>query len=195
MFKSRLFLSTGFLLLGLGLILGLWIYLPLAAQEIKYDLKPVPVVSKEKEVTPPDPDFSIYIPKIDALAPVVPDVDPYDSNIYQRSLTNGVAQAKGSAYPGTPGRVFMFAHSAGNPLAASRYNAVFYLISKLVKGDKIFVWYKNVRYSYQVTDKKTVDASAVSYLSKNSDKPSLVLMTCWPAGTTLKRLLVFAEPE
>jgi sortase A len=197
---SNFFFIFGSLFLFLGLILAAKIYVPLLFQEIRYDLtQSLPVTTtavseSPKEVAPPDPNFSIWIPKISALAPVVPDVDPYDSKIYQQRLTKGVAHAKGSAYPGTSGSTFLFAHSAGNPLEASQFNAVFYLLSKLQPGDEIFLWYFGAKYSYRVTEKRLVSPSAVDYLS-GSDSSSLILMTCWPPGTTLKRYLVFAESQ
>jgi LPXTG-site transpeptidase (sortase) family protein len=141
---------------------------------------------------PVDENFSIVIPKIQANAKVIADVDSQNSAVYQRALTEGVAQAKGSAKPGEEGNIFIFAHSS-NLIDANKYNAVFYLLSKLEKGDDIYLFYKQQKFSYQVAEKITVDATDASYLNNNSPEKQLTLMTCWPPGTTLKRLIIIAK--
>lgn len=140
------------------------------------------------------PSFGIVIPKIRANARVMPEVDPENERAYQVALTKGVAHAKGTALPGEKGNVFIFAHSAGNFYDANRYNAIFYLLSKIEKDDDIYLFYKKDKYQYKVREKKIVDASAVQYLKGTESKSTVTLMTCWPPGTTFKRLLVVAEP-
>lgn len=61
------------------------------------------------------------------------------------------------------------------------------------KGDEILLYYNKEKFKYQVTDKKIVDASEVKYLTGTGDKKTITLMTCWPPGTTLKRLIVIGE--
>ena len=113
--------------------------------------------------------------------------------MYQRALTKGVAHANGTSYPGESGNVFIFAHSGVDFYEATRYNAQFYLLSKLVTGDTIYLFYKKQKYVYRVTEKKVVSPEDVTYLTEDSQKKTLSLMTCTPAGTTLKRLLVIAD--
>jgi Sortase (surface protein transpeptidase) len=54
------------------------------------------------------------------------------------------------------------------------------------------IFYKGQRFVYKVIGKKIVDPKQVEYLTRKSNKEFLTLQTCWPPGTTLKRLLVFA---
>jgi len=54
------------------------------------------------------------------------------------------------------------------------------------------IFYKGQRFVYKVIDKKIVDPEQVEYLTRKTNKEFLTLQTCWPPGTTLKRLLVFA---
>jgi len=143
-------------------------------------------------LTPIDQDFSLIIPKLAANAKVIPNVDPQNAREYQQKLTQGVAHAKGSALPGQSGNVFIFAHSAGNFYEANRYNAIFYLLSKLEANDPIYLFFQNQKYDYQVVSRKIVNPQEVSYLEKQSDSHTLTLMTCWPPGTTLKRLIISA---
>jgi sortase A len=152
------------------------------------NLKPVEVM------VPQDPEFSIIIPKIGANSRVIANVDPGDEKAYLASLKVGVAHAQGTAFPGENGHIFMFAHSADNIFDIGTYNAVFYLLYKLEKDDEIDVFYKNTRYVYKVIGTQVVDPSEVEYLTRKTDSEFLTLQTCYPPGTTLKRLLVFAVP-
>lgn len=144
-------------------------------------------------IKPIDPAFDVIIPKIGANARVVPDVDPGKEEEYLEALKHGVAHAKGTVYPGEIGTTFLFAHSVGNFWEVSRWNAVFYLLRELQPGDEVDVFYKDKRYIYTVYDQKIVEPTDVGYLNIQSNFPQLTLQTCWPPGTTLKRLLVFAR--
>ena len=140
-----------------------------------------------------DPLFSIVIPKIGANSKVIADVDPYDPKIYQVELTKGVAHAKGTAYPGEIGNSFYFAHSSDNFYNANRYNSVFYLLNKMEIGDVFYLVYKNEIYRYGVIEKSVVKPDAVEYIKKENDEKLATLMTCWPAGTTINRLVVVGK--
>ena len=150
--------------------------------------KPTP-----ETIVPVDREFGIVIPKINANVKVIPDVDAGNYTEYMAALKQGVAHAKGTVYPGMVGNSFLFAHSVGNFWEVNRYNAVFYLLKELDNGDLIVMFWHGKRYDYIVTDKKTVDPTEVGYLNSISNYPMLTLQTCWPPGTTLKRLLVFAK--
>lgn len=144
-------------------------------------------------LVPQDPNFSVVIPKIGANARVIANVDPSNEKIYLEVLKNGVAHAEGTAFPGEGGHIFLFAHSTDYFWNVSSYNAVFYLLYKLEKGDEVNLFYQGHRFVYQVIEKKVVDPDQVEYLTRKTNKEFLTLQTCWPPGTTLKRLLVFAK--
>lgn len=149
---------------------------------------------KEVEfLVPQDPNFSIVIPKIGANARILSNVDAADNKVYLDALNKGVAHALGSKFPGEQGHIFLFAHSTDYFWNVGSYNAVFYLLSKLDKSDEVDLFYKGQRYVYKVTGKTIVNSSQVEYLTRKSNKEFLTLQTCWPSGTTLKRLLVFAS--
>ena len=152
--------------------------------------------NNEKVLVPPDANFSIVIPKIGAASKVTPNVDPSDKEIYLRVLVDSIAHAKGTAYPGTNGTTYLFAHSADNFWDIGRYNAVFYLLKDLNPGDEVFVFYTGKRFNYEVYDKKIVDATDVKYIDPAIGLGEvLILQTCWPPGTDWKRTLVFAKPK
>lgn len=201
---------AGIALVAMSVLLFLAIFYPVLKEEVKYQIfsagDNIKVESQKDSdgtritqtqtdtIIPVDEEFGIAIPKISANAKVIPEVDSQDPAIYQRALTQGVAHAKGTAYPGEGGNIFIFAHSSADFWEASRYNAVFYLISKLEKGDEVDIFFKHQKYLYIVKDKKTVNSDDVKYLDRESGN-QLALMTCWPPGTTLKRLLVIARPS
>lgn len=146
-------------------------------------------------IEPVSRDFGIVITRIGANSNVISDVDPSDDEKYLAALKTGVAHAQGTVHPGEKGNSVLFAHSVGNFWEVNQWNAVFYLLRELEPGDKVDVFYKGKRYVYEVYDKKIVDPSEVEYLSPEADFAKLTLQTCWPPGTTLKRLLVFAKLE
>lgn len=151
--------------------------------------------SKEQILTPIDPEFSILIPKLGANAKVFPNVDPNDENAYLPVLKHGVAHARGSVFPGLSGTTYLFAHSADNWWDVGQYNAVFYTLNNLSEGDEINVFFEGIRYRYHVSQTIISDPQDITYITSEQSGPSrLVLQTCWPPGTTLKRLYVIAEP-
>jgi sortase A len=148
----------------------------------------------EQIIKPVDTQFSIVIPKIGASAKVFPNVDSSDKNDFLPILRQGVAHAQGTVFPGIPGNIYLFAHSTDNFWDVGRYNAIFYLIKDLSPGDEIVIFYQNVRYNYIVDHSEIVDADDVSRITEaKTGKEELVLQTCWPPGTTWKRLLVIAK--
>lgn len=182
----------GVLLVSVSLIILFATYFPLARNEVEYQVSKVQGY-KTKEIEPLYPDFGIVIPKINVNAKVVRDVDPYDPNIYQKMLTQGVAHAKGSALPGEEGNIFIFSHSSENFYQALQYNSIFYLLPKLDIGDDIKIYYQNHEFDYKVCQKKIVDPSDIQYLTNSVDSRTLTLMTCYPPGTDFKRYIIVAQ--
>ncbi|MCX7881529.1 MAG: sortase [Patescibacteria group bacterium] len=192
---KKLFIITGFIFLLTGFLIFFLTFYPVIKQEVKYQIT-IKKLSKDriKEIKPVDQEFGIVIPKIQANAKVIANVDPFNEKIYQQALTKGVAHAKGTALPDVIGNTFIFSHSSVDWYTANRYNSVFYLLNKLEKDDEIYLYYQKQKYHYQVTEKKIVDASEMSYLKGDDNRvKTLTLMTCWPPGTNLKRLIVIAR--
>lgn len=151
---------------------------------------------KQQVLIPKDTLFSIVIPKIGATAKIFPNINPANQNEFLPILQKGIAHAKGTVFPGMNGNIYLFAHSTDNFWDVGRYNAVFYLLKDLKPGDDIIVFYQNFRYNYIVTDSKIVDPNDVSFITKAQEgSERLVLQTCWPPGTTWKRLIVLASPK
>jgi LPXTG-site transpeptidase (sortase) family protein len=187
-----LFLATGILLVALGLSAGAWTWYPVVQGELTYQ-QGVKTQDPNLEMTPVDDQFGIVIPKIGANEKVIENTNPWNEAEYNQALELGVAHARGSATPDMSDHVFLFAHSSVDAWLSTRYNPVFYLVGKLDIGDEIRVYYKGNVYPYQVSEKKLVSAKQVDVLGRGENK--LSLMTCWPPGTDLRRLIVTAVPQ
>jgi sortase A len=152
--------------------------------------------SREEILYPQDPAFSVVIPKIGANEKIVANVDPDNEKEYLNVLLHNIAHAKGTAFPGVNGTTYLFAHSTDDFWNVGRYNAVFYLLNKMEKGDEVVLFFNNKRYNYIVSDKKIVDPDDTHFVAANLGQgEQVILQTCWPPGTAWKRLLIFANPK
>ncbi|OGE32941.1 hypothetical protein A3C59_02015 [Candidatus Daviesbacteria bacterium RIFCSPHIGHO2_02_FULL_36_13] len=145
------------------------------------------------QIVPVSTEFGIVIEKINANARVIPAVNPGNEKEYSLALQEGVAEALGSTPPGQPGNLYIFSHSTDAPWNIVRYNAIFYLLRELEKGDRIVIFYANKRFDYVVFEKLVASPTDVSYLKNRYDIPVLTLQTCDPPGTLLNRLIVRAR--
>lgn len=152
--------------------------------------------AQDRLLTPIDTSFGIVIPKIGANTKVFPNIEPDNEKAFLPVLQSGVAHAKGSVFPGLLGTTYIFAHSTDSWWNVGRYNAVFYLLKELKTGDDVVVFFEDRRYNYQVKESYIANASDVTRLTQSqTSQEQLVLQTCWPPGTTWKRLFVVAEPK
>lgn len=194
---ARFYTYFGFIVTAISTLVLILTFWPVLKVEFGYVAKQagnqLSITKQEGDIAPVDPDFGIVIPKLGANARIIPNVDAYTESVYQRALSKGVAHARGTVYPGDVGNVFLFAHSSVDFYEALRFNSVFYLISKLEKGDEVILYHNSQKYIYTVTEKRLVASTAVEYLSRETQNKLLTMMTCWPPGTTLKRLIVRAE--
>lgn len=145
-------------------------------------------------LVPKDPNFDLIVEKIGANAVIVPNVDASNKDIYTEALRRGVAHALGTSFPGQPGVTYLFAHSTDTLFNVPRYNAIFYLLWDMKPQDKIVIFFEGKRYDYIVTETKITEPTDVSYFTMKTQEQILVLQTCYPPGTTWKRMLVVARP-
>lgn len=143
---------------------------------------------------PVNPQFSLVIPKIGLNSEIFANVSLAEKEDYDAFLKKGVAHASGSYFPGQNGTVYLFGHSTDYVWNLPQFQAVFYLLKELQEGDRINLFYQGKRYIYEVADKKLVSPTDLSYLKPKSGEEEVILQTCWPPGTTWKRLLVFGRP-
>ena len=163
-------------------------------EQVKIDKFATIIKRSQAAVLGLDPYFSIFIPKIDAKAKVISNVDPGNAANYLNALSEGVAHAQGTYFPGQGKTIYLFSHSTDSPINIAQYNAVFYLLRKLEKGDKIIVFFLGDEHDYVVTDKFTTKANDTDWLTDDGSGERLILQTCDPPGTSWNRLLVIARP-
>lgn len=154
-------------------------------------------ISLSLEITPYED--RILIPKIGKNIPLI-NVEHFDATnseewhkIFMKELEKWIIKYPWSADPGTEWNSFIFWHSSNYPWAKGDYNDVFALLNTLELWDEIIVFFKQRKYVYAVREKKVVKPGHVSSLWDTPNMKQLTLMTCWPLGTTLNRLLVITE--
>lgn len=104
---------------------------------------------------------------------------------------------RGSGIPGEVGNAFIYGHSVlpwfFNP---KNYKTIFSTIDTLVIGDIVNIDYNGKVLTYKVEAKEILPTDKVNplleYKPKYLNESTITLMTCWPAGTKAKRLLVKA---
>lgn len=200
------FKKLGLALIFSGVAILGYIYAPIFISEVDYvtsvnhsnevgiiEARETAVVQQEAKNFGVDSHFSIYIPKIDVGSKITANVDAGVESEYSEALKKGIAHAKGTSFPGLGENIYLFSHSTDTLLNVERYNAKFYLLNKLENTDKIIVYFSDQKYIYEVVDKKIVEPSDTTSMNKTSEE-SLTLQTCYPPGTSLKRLIVYAKP-
>ncbi len=188
----------------LAVVVAIYIYFPLMYVQVSYRFKGswtqlvVPKTDIEQvgeiasENSPESQEYRIQIPKIGAESLVIRDVDVSNKKEYLAALKMGVAEAKGLSHPGEMGTTYLFAHSVESPLDFARYNAVFYLLDKLENGDQIYIQYGAKTHEYRMVSREILPVSDTRYLVPQKREEVLILQTCFPPGTTWKRLFVKA---
>lgn len=133
--------------------------------------------------------------EIPALNINVPIIWTSDTKNFDKDLQTGVVHYPGTALPGQIGTSYISGHSSNYVWAKGDFNQVFSKLGELADNTsfKITVVQKNGRDAilhYVVTGRKEFSATDQEQF-KNTDKSTVALSTCWPIGTTAKRLVVF----
>lgn len=137
---------------------------------------------------------SLYIPSLSITVPII---WTKDTKNFDKDLENGVVHYPGTAMPGEFGTSYISGHSSNYIWKKGSYKKVFATLDKLKPGDSfvITVTLKNGQTSklhYVVTKQQQFKADDPAQFA-DTGKSVVVLSTCWPVGTTARRLGVFAE--
>lgn len=141
----------------------------------------------------------IVIPKIGKNIPLVDIKEEkvkwksHLDNIFMKELEYWIVRYPGSAKPWRVWNSFIFGHSSNFPWIAWDYNDVFSRLWQLEEWDIVFSYYDQKKYKYKISTKKVIKPDDVSILKRDKNKKELTLMTCWPIGTTLNRLILIWE--
>lgn len=131
---------------------------------------------------------TLVVPKINVTVPIQ-FINSIKEEDLAAALPNGVVHYYQTALPGQPGNSFITGHSSNYWWIKGEYNYVFANLDKLVVGDQAKIYYNGNKYLYQVTAIKVVEPTDMEVLDQTI-KPTMTLMTCTPAGTSLHRLIV-----
>lgn len=108
-------------------------------------------------------------------------------------LKNSVVWLQNGANFGESGNTVLFGHSSDYPWDTGPYKDIFSNLNLLQKGDTILLFSSGKISSYRVMQQKIISARDLSAIQNTSQTPMVTLITCWPKGTSLKRLVVTAE--
>lgn len=132
------------------------------------------------------------IPDLKVSVPIIWTTDP---KYFDQDLQIGVVHYPGTALPGQLGTAYISGHSSNYVWAKGDYNHVFTHLGDLNKDAsfKITVVDKNgkdIIFHYVVISKQEyLPTDQAQFM--NSDKSVVALSTCWPVGSTAKRMVVF----
>lgn len=111
--------------------------------------------------------------------------------------TDALGHYIGSELPGDIGNSLIYGHSVlpifYNP---KNYKTIFSKLDKLEAGDEIIVNYNNKKYVYKVEGTRIENPDTIDPLQEIKprylNESTMVLMTCYPFGTKINRLMVDA---
>jgi len=185
-------------LIALGVVLAILLVIMAlskqSGQELTRTLLPQLKLQKKVDIS----QFGIDIAKVNVWAPIIPQVDGYDKEVYLKAIENGVAQFKDTKNPDELGNLFIFGHSKYYHDKPGDYKEIFKDLNQLKAKDEFNIYYKGEKIVYAVTESKKVDQYDWSILDPTADDPkdkTITLMTCWPPGTTDARWVVFATQK
>ncbi len=136
----------------------------------------------------------LEVPQLSINAPIMWSSSP-DS--FDKDLQSGVIHYPGTALPGQVGTAYISGHSSNYVWAKGNFNHVFTHLNDLKDNDsfKVTVVLKNGKNAilhYVVTSRQQYQPDDIAQF-QNGGKSVMALSTCWPVGSTAKRLVLFAD--
>ena len=130
---------------------------------------------------------TLFIPKIDVTVPYDQEEDALLKGAWWRQPSNG--------NPKDGGNFVLSAHRFIMSYTPSEVQkkSPFYNIDKLKIGDEIYVDYQNKRYTYTISELKSVTPDAVS-IENRTENPQLTLYSCTFGGSLDGRDVIIAKP-
>lgn len=139
----------------------------------------------------------ILIPAIGTNADIIlapEDLSGNKNEWVESQLDYGIVQYPNGITDLKKQNLVFFGHSSSiHPNA--KYALVWVKLDKLKIGDEIvLINDKEERINYKVTESpRTVESDDVSIVQVNKGESLITLVTCWPPGTTSKRMVVVGE--
>lgn len=111
----------------------------------------------------------------------------------QAAMQFGLTVYPHSPPPGLPGNLVISGHSSPpSGVYEGDYGKIFAVLPGAKAGDRIAITQGGNAFTYEVTDVRVVPATAVDVLLQDGGVKELTLITCYPIGTTEKRLIIKA---
>ena len=149
--------------------------------------------STETSTSPQVKEYTISIPSLN--------IENAKVAIGGTNLDQNLIQYPGTADPGELGAPVIFGHSTlrqfYNPSEKNprRYISIFSKIMTMKQGEKIYIDYDGIRYTYSVSRKVEVKPEDTFILEQEYAARQLKLITCVPEGTYLRRGVLLAQLE
>jgi len=147
------------------------------------------VITGELNNNFPAKENSLEIPKIGITAPVII-AENLDQNYFDKELDRGVVIFSSSVQPGEIGQTIILGHSAPSNWPKINYDGVFSRITELNENDEIILYFNNKRFTYLVNKKIFLEKGQEISNNKSSSDNSLFLVSCWPPGKNIQRIIV-----
>jgi sortase A len=127
----------------------------------------------------------------------VPIIWTSDTKFFESDLKNGVVHYPGTPFPGEIGTSYISGHSSNYAWVKGNYNKVFDHLDQLQVGTSFTITVtvaggKQAKLHYVVTKQQEFKPNDPAQFV-NTAKSQVALSTCWPIGTTARRLVVYGE--
>jgi len=136
----------------------------------------------------------LIIPNLKINVPIIWSQDPSG---FETDLQSGVVHYPGTAMPGETGTTYIAGHSSNYAWAKGGYNQIFSHLGNLTNDTAFQITVtttqgKQVVYHYVVVRSGQYSPTDPAQF-QNTGQSLVALSTCWPVGSTAKRLVVFAQ--
>ncbi|HEX3095789.1 MAG TPA: sortase [Patescibacteria group bacterium] len=136
----------------------------------------------------------IDIPSVKVSVPLTWTKDVKD---FDNDLKKGTVHYPGTVLPGQLGTAYISGHSSGYIWDHSAYKQIFAVLGQVKDGDSFTITVtlnsgKQAIYHYVVSSRGEFQADDQAQFANTADSV-VALSTCWPVGTTARRLVLFAK--
>jgi LPXTG-site transpeptidase (sortase) family protein len=115
---------------------------------------------------------------------------PLNETGVSSKLDSSIVHLPKSVDPGKKGTTVFTAHSSSTKW--TYYANIFSSLNRLNQGSLIFVYKGSEVFAYKVYKQEVVEAR-MEQITNDAGKERIALVTCWPLGTSEKRLVVYGE--
>ena len=135
----------------------------------------------------------IFIPAIGVRVPLVEPVSD-SQNVIEATLNSGAVIYPNTTAFGQYGNSVILGHSFNFPWLGNEYTQIFSHLDKLKEGDLIRIVSDGEIFKYVVTGSQTLSVKEANRLvAESTGTNTLHLLSCWPVGSSLYRIVVSAE--